>query len=298
MPHARLLPPARVFPFGLPRSLSPPFPSGPAAFPAGAERSGPARPARPPAAAVFQRPPAARHVHLPGKVGGQAVALHELCRAQAGMDRQRGPLRGEVFAVLRIVVMPGAIKGLSYLVPCPCCVGPRPRLPPLPSPLYSLAHRSSCSPPSHQAPNPSSTLPNPPTRPPPTHPAGLCLQDLYVGLSPYTAPAVFALLAGTELTDGVWYPRGGFQQVRRQLRRWRTPRTCRQDRRWKRRAAFGCPPRTHMRCCCLQPALTRAPIGGLFTTLPWLLVPPPPGAGPRRAAACRSGLRRSRPHRR
>lgn len=34
-----------------------------------------------------------------------------------------------------------------------------------------------------------------------------------MGLSPYTAPAVFGLLAGTELTDGVWYPRGGFQQV-------------------------------------------------------------------------------------
>lgn len=41
------------------------------------------------------------------------------------------------------------------------------------------------------------------------------LQDLYVGLSPYNAPAVFGLLAGTELTDGVWYPRGGFQQARR-----------------------------------------------------------------------------------
>ncbi|KAL4534773.1 hypothetical protein Ndes2437A_g05531 [Nannochloris sp. 'desiccata'] len=29
-----------------------------------------------------------------------------------------------------------------------------------------------------------------------------------------SAPAVFSLLAGTELTDGVWYPRGGFQSVR------------------------------------------------------------------------------------
>ena len=46
-------------------------------------------------------------------------------------------------------------------------------------------------------------------------PAALQLppQDLYVGLTPYSAPAVFGLLAGTELTDGVWYPRGGFQQV-------------------------------------------------------------------------------------
>jgi phytoene desaturase (3,4-didehydrolycopene-forming) len=39
------------------------------------------------------------------------------------------------------------------------------------------------------------------------------LQDLYVGLTPYSAPAVFGLLAGTELTDGVWYPLGGFQTV-------------------------------------------------------------------------------------
>lgn len=29
-------------------------------------------------------------------------------------------------------------------------------------------------------------------------------QDLYVGLSPQTAPGVYSLLAGTELTDGVW----------------------------------------------------------------------------------------------
>ena len=41
----------------------------------------------------------------------------------------------------------------------------------------------------------------------------LLAQDLYVGLTPYSAPAVFGLLAGTELTDGVWYPLGGFQKV-------------------------------------------------------------------------------------
>jgi phytoene desaturase (3,4-didehydrolycopene-forming) len=44
--------------------------------------------------------------------------------------------------------------------------------------------------------------------------AAFTFQDLYVGLSPGRAPAVFSLLAGTELTDGVWYPRGGFQKVR------------------------------------------------------------------------------------
>jgi phytoene desaturase (3,4-didehydrolycopene-forming) len=44
--------------------------------------------------------------------------------------------------------------------------------------------------------------------------AAFTFQDLYVGLSPGSAPAVFSLLAGTELTDGVWYPRGGFGSVR------------------------------------------------------------------------------------
>lgn len=39
-------------------------------------------------------------------------------------------------------------------------------------------------------------------------------QQLYVGLSPYNAPGVFSLLAATELTDGVWYPIGGFGKVR------------------------------------------------------------------------------------
>ncbi|KAF5837922.1 phytoene dehydrogenase [Dunaliella salina] len=42
-------------------------------------------------------------------------------------------------------------------------------------------------------------------------------QDLYVGLSPYTAPGVFSLLAATEITDGVFYPMGGFQQVKQAL---------------------------------------------------------------------------------
>eukprot|EP01025_Chloroclados_australasicus_P000742 TRINITY_DN10281_c1_g1_i1.p1 TRINITY_DN10281_c1_g1~~TRINITY_DN10281_c1_g1_i1.p1 ORF type:complete len:560 (-),score=57.27 TRINITY_DN10281_c1_g1_i1:380-1957(-) len=39
-------------------------------------------------------------------------------------------------------------------------------------------------------------------------------QDLYVGLSPYNAPAAFSLLAATEITEGVWYPMGGFQKIR------------------------------------------------------------------------------------
>ena len=43
-------------------------------------------------------------------------------------------------------------------------------------------------------------------------------QDLYVGLSPYNAPGVFSLLAGTEISDGIWYPRGGFGILRDGLR--------------------------------------------------------------------------------
>ena len=38
-------------------------------------------------------------------------------------------------------------------------------------------------------------------------------QTLYVGLSPFTAPAAFQLLAATELRDGVFYPAGGFGRV-------------------------------------------------------------------------------------
>ena len=39
------------------------------------------------------------------------------------------------------------------------------------------------------------------------------------GLSPYSAPGAFSLLAATELTDGVWYPLGGFGTVRDGLKR-------------------------------------------------------------------------------
>ena len=40
-----------------------------------------------------------------------------------------------------------------------------------------------------------------------------------MGLSPYNAPGVFSLLAATELTDGVWYPRGGFDKIRQGLQK-------------------------------------------------------------------------------
>jgi phytoene desaturase (3,4-didehydrolycopene-forming) len=48
--------------------------------------------------------------------------------------------------------------------------------------------------------------------------AMLTFQDLYVGLTPRSAPGVFSLLAGTELLDGVMYPVGGFGAVRDALR--------------------------------------------------------------------------------
>ena len=38
----------------------------------------------------------------------------------------------------------------------------------------------------------------------------ITFQDLYIGLSPYNAPSVYSLLPGGELTEGVWYPVGGF----------------------------------------------------------------------------------------
>jgi phytoene desaturase len=38
-------------------------------------------------------------------------------------------------------------------------------------------------------------------------------QDLYVGLSPFDAPATFSLLPYTELAHGVWYPIGGMYSI-------------------------------------------------------------------------------------
>mmetsp|Transcript_21640 Transcript_21640/g.50570 ORF Transcript_21640/g.50570 Transcript_21640/m.50570 type:complete len:652 (+) Transcript_21640:82-2037(+) len=38
-------------------------------------------------------------------------------------------------------------------------------------------------------------------------------QTLYVGLTPYNSPGALCLLAGTDLTDGVWYPMGGWQGI-------------------------------------------------------------------------------------
>jgi phytoene desaturase len=38
-------------------------------------------------------------------------------------------------------------------------------------------------------------------------------QDVYMGLSPFEAPATFSLMSYTELAHGVWYPKGGMYSV-------------------------------------------------------------------------------------
>jgi phytoene desaturase len=38
-------------------------------------------------------------------------------------------------------------------------------------------------------------------------------QDVYMGLSPFEAPATFSMMPYTELAHGVWYPRGGMYRV-------------------------------------------------------------------------------------
>ena len=43
--------------------------------------------------------------------------------------------------------------------------------------------------------------------------AAFSFQNMYLGLSPYEAPATFSLLQYTELADGVWFPRGGMYRA-------------------------------------------------------------------------------------
>jgi phytoene desaturase len=38
-------------------------------------------------------------------------------------------------------------------------------------------------------------------------------QDVYMGLSPFEAPATFSMMPYTEMAHGVWYPKGGMHQV-------------------------------------------------------------------------------------
>ncbi len=43
--------------------------------------------------------------------------------------------------------------------------------------------------------------------------AAFTFQNMYLGLSPYDAPATYSLLQYTELADGVWFPMGGIYRV-------------------------------------------------------------------------------------
>lgn len=45
----------------------------------------------------------------------------------------------------------------------------------------------------------------------------MSFQTMYLGVSPFEAPAVFSLLPYTELAVGVWYPKGGLGEVGRAL---------------------------------------------------------------------------------
>src|SRR6185436_9530819 len=38
-------------------------------------------------------------------------------------------------------------------------------------------------------------------------------QDVYMGLSPFEAPATFSMMPYTELAHGVWYPKGGMYSI-------------------------------------------------------------------------------------
>ena len=43
--------------------------------------------------------------------------------------------------------------------------------------------------------------------------AAFTFQNMYLGVSPYDAPATYSLLQYTELADGVWFPMGGMYRV-------------------------------------------------------------------------------------
>lgn len=43
--------------------------------------------------------------------------------------------------------------------------------------------------------------------------AAFTFQDLYMGLSPFEAPATFSMMPYTELVHGVWYPKGGMYSI-------------------------------------------------------------------------------------
>lgn len=49
--------------------------------------------------------------------------------------------------------------------------------------------------------------------------AAFTFQDVYMGLSPFEAPATFSMMPYTELAHGVWYPRGGMYRIVQALMR-------------------------------------------------------------------------------
>jgi phytoene desaturase len=49
--------------------------------------------------------------------------------------------------------------------------------------------------------------------------AAFTFQDVYMGLSPFEAPATFSMMSYAELAHGCWYPRGGMYSVVRALTR-------------------------------------------------------------------------------
>ena len=47
--------------------------------------------------------------------------------------------------------------------------------------------------------------------------AAFTFQNMYLGLSPFEAPATYSLLQYTELADGVWFPMGGMYRIAQSL---------------------------------------------------------------------------------
>lgn len=43
--------------------------------------------------------------------------------------------------------------------------------------------------------------------------AAFTFQDVYMGLSPFAAPATFSMMPYTEMAHGVWYPKGGMYRI-------------------------------------------------------------------------------------
>jgi phytoene desaturase len=43
--------------------------------------------------------------------------------------------------------------------------------------------------------------------------AAFTFQDMYMGLSPFEAPATFSMMQYTEMAHGVWYPKGGMYRI-------------------------------------------------------------------------------------